>query len=232
MGQGFDQEVSLFDVLVYLKKGSWLITLCMLLCGIITVIGTLVFEKEVYEASSTVIMAKESARIFYDDEYTKSDMDLYQETGNTYIEIAKSNIVIDGAAQILEQQGLKYTRREIKELVSAHYITGTLIIKLFASSSNGDNVCAIANAYRESFINTANALLPVSTLQVVDIAEVPVTPKTSGLKKNMILGCIAGGAIAFCIIFLKYILDRTKIQSAEEVEELFGIKVIANFKDK
>lgn len=228
-----EEELSLADILLYIKRGLWLIILCSFFCAFIGVMSVLIIDKEVYEATSTVIMAKEAARIFYDDQYTKSDIDLYQQVGNTYIEIANSNTVIDGAIQILNNNSEVdriYTREELRKIVSANYMTGTLVIKLNATSSNSDNVSAIANAYRESFTAVANSLLPVSSLQVIDVAEVPKAPRTISLIRSAILWGTIGGCIAFGMIFVKLIIDKSKIQNSEQIEELLGIDVIVHLK--
>lgn len=228
-----EEEISLIDVIKYVKEGFWLIALCIFFGGFIGIMSVLIIDEEIYEATSTVIMAKEAARIFYDDQYTKSDIDLYQQVGNTYIEIADSNVVLDGAIEILNRSGeidRTYTREEIRKIVRANYITGTLIIELIATSDSEDNVSAIVNAYRESFIAVANTLLPVSSLQVVDVAEPPKEPKTMSLVKNGILWGTVGGGVAFMVIFLKLLIDKSKIQDPEQIEELLGIDVIAHLK--
>lgn len=226
-------EIRFSDVLVCIKQYMWLIVFSVIVCSLIAAIGTLLLEEDVYQATSTVIMSKEAAKIFYEDEYTKSDIDLYQQVGNTYIEIADSNVVIDGTIEFLNRDvnvHKTYTRREIKDIVSANYITGTLVIKLTAISTGEDNVSAIANAYRQSFVNTATNLLPAAQLVVMDVAEVPQNPNNSKFVKNILMGFILGMVIAGCIIFIKLISSKGHIQTVHEINELLDVEVLVVLK--
>ena len=220
-------------MIVSIKKNIWLVIFSVVICSLITAIGTLLLEENMYQATSSIIMSKEAAKIFYEDEYTKSDIDLYQQVGNTYTEIANSNIVIDGTIEILNRQSdvyKVYTRQEIKDIVSVNYITGTLIIKLTATSTIEDNVSAIANAYRESFVTNAMALLPAAQLVVMDPAETPQSPMDSKLIKNILMGIILGIAFSGSIIFIRLIMGKSYIQTVEEVNELLDVEVLVVLK--
>ena len=230
-----NEEISLLDIVQYIKKNLWFIGLCVFFAGFIGVISALVVDKEIYRATSSVIMSKEAARIFYDDQYTKSDIDLYQQVGNTYIEIAESNAVIDGAIELLnhsDEMEKSYTRDELKKLVDADYLSGTLVIKLIAASEDEeDDVAAIANAYTESFIAMANTYLPVSALQVLDKAEFPNEPIKVSIVRQGLMGSIIVGMIAGGSVFLRLLIDKCRVQKPEQIEGLLGIEVLVHFKE-
>lgn len=229
-----NEEISLLDIIQYIKKSLWFIALCVFFASFISVIAVLVADKEIYKATSTVIMSKEAARIFYDDQYTKSDIDLYQQVGNTYIKIAESNSVIDGVIELLNHSNevdKTYTRDELRKLVHANYLSGTLVIELIATSEGNDNVAALANAYTESFIAVANTYLPVSALQVLDIAEFPDKPIKVSIVKQALLGAVFGGIVSCSCVFLKLLIDKCKIQKPEQIEGLLGIEVLVHFKE-
>ena len=229
-----NEEISLLDIVQYIKKSLWFIALCVFFASFISVMAVLVADKEIYKATSSVIMSKEAARIFYDDEYTKSDIDLYQQVGNTYIKIAESNSVIDGVIELLSHSNEVdkiYTRDELRKLLHANYLSGTLVIELIATSEGDDNVAALANAYTESFIAVANTYLPVSALQVLDVAEFLDKPIRVSIVKQALLGAIVGGIISCGFVFLKLLIDRCKIQKPEQIEDLLGIEVLVHFKE-
>lgn len=228
--EGWNPEIRLEDIYRNIKQNIWMILVIILSFSFVTIVGTLLLEEKIYQATSTVIMSKEAAKIFYEDEYTKSDIDLYQQVGNTYIQIANSNRVIDGTIELLNQDTSVhkiYTRKEIKEIVSANYISDTLIIKLLATSTAEDNVSAIANAYRESFIDNATTLLPAAQLVAMDVAETPQNPMSSGLVKNTMIACILGVMVSAGIIFAKLILSKNYIQTNKEVKQLLDVEVLS-----
>lgn len=229
METDFENSISIMEVLFYVKNNIWLIVFCAISGILLGLTLTVLLEKNTYQSKSTVIMSKEATRIFYDDEYTKSDIDLYEQVGNTYIKIAQSNIVLDNAIKLLEQEpsvNRTYTRTELKEIVTAKYNSGTLFFEITATSTAGDNVCAIANAYSDSFIEQGNLLLPAAYLSVVDRAETPKEPNPSKLNKNIITGFMFGVIVACGVIALRIIYDRSRLQTQGQVQFYLDIPLV------
>ncbi len=68
-------------------------------------------------------------------------------------------------------------------------------------------------------------MLDISNIIIVDKAEINTGPVSPNLKKNMLLGAIAGVAISLGYILLAYLLD-SKIKNSETAEQVLGLPVL------
>lgn len=233
-----DEPIITFkEIIKEIKRGIWIILYSTAIGVLLAAVGTCITQKDIYQAKSTVIMSKEFVDLFYSEQYTKSDVDLYQQVANTYIEISKSNEVMDKTIERLKEikvEDIKreyaYTREEIKKIVSAKYREGTLIIEITAKSDSLLEVAPVANAYRESFSEVVKETLPIATLNVLDKAEPPKAPNDIGLSKNMILGAVGGMSIALLFIFIRMFIESTTIRKEDEIRALLGVEVLVSFK--
>ena len=72
---------------------------------------------------------------------------------------------------------------------------------------------------------TVKEMLDISNIIIVDKAEINTGPVSPNLKKNMLLGAIAGVAISLGYILLAYLLD-SKIKNSETAEQVLGLPVL------
>ena len=228
-----EPELTVEDIIKELKSNLWIITYAIAIGLLIAVLFTVYKERvATYMATSTIIMSKEAALYFVEDQYTKSDIDLYVKSGNTYTEIASSNLVLDNTLQRLQtvgDWGNTLTRDELKKMLTAKYKVDTLVIELQGVGEQRLIIKDIVNAYADAFIEVANNLLPVAMLKVMDRAEVPEGMVESNLVRNLILGTIGGIILSVAGVIIKLLFKKAKIRTEEEVSQLLGIEVVATF---
>jgi succinoglycan biosynthesis transport protein ExoP len=68
--------------------------------------------------------------------------------------------------------------------------------------------------------------LQTGNADLVQRASAPSTPSSPKVKRNTLLGLILGGILGFLLAALLERLDRT-VRSAEEIEELYGLPILA-----
>lgn len=226
-------DLTVQDILYEVKQGIWIILYGIAIGILIAVLWTIYKERvATYQATSTIIMSKEAALYFVEDQYTKNDIDLYVKSGNTYTEIAESNLVLDSTLERLQSVGdwgSKLTRADLKKMVKAGYKTDTLVIELSGTSDDRRIIEDVVNAYADAFIEVANNLLPVAMLKVMDRAETPEGMIQSNLMRNIILGIGLGVVVSFLIITINLLIKKSRITTEEEVTSLLDIDVIATF---
>lgn len=215
------QEVSLLDILKEVKRGIWIIA-CLCLVGVFVAGAmTVVTDKRLYEVTSSLVISKESARIFYDDQYTQADINMYEKISNTYVEIAKSNTVVDQVAE----QFPKYTSKEIRKMVTPSAIAGTLILEFKGVGAERKEIMEMTNAYSQVMIEECTRILPVGQLEIVDEAKLPETPLPSKFSLNVIIGFMLGGVLSILIILGRMFYEGSKIRRSEEVTRYLDLVV-------
>jgi capsular exopolysaccharide synthesis family protein len=87
---------------------------------------------------------------------------------------------------------------------------------------------------KESLLSSKTEQSGISNIRVIDKAEIPYSPVSSGKRKTLIMAFILGISIGLGLIFLADYLDRT-IKMPEDVRALLGVPalgVVFSSKDK
>jgi len=182
------------------------------------------FSKPMYKAYTTAVIVKGDTNIIADPQYTQSDVSLYQKIAATYVQIAKSNLVLNNTAEELK----KYSPSEIRGMVTAVQNGETQIIELSVMSNNRD-ADTIANVYCDNFIKESMRILPIGKIEVLDHATNSYQVSTSKLD-NIGIGFLLGLAVAIGIVFLKDYIDSFKIRDEKQVSKLLNIPVLITIK--
>ena len=217
-----EEEISLLEIIQAIRKGMVFI-ICLVIMGAVAAITlTLRFEKVEYEAKSTVLIGKEEAKLFYEDRYTQSDITMYEKIANTYIEIAKSDRVVE---RVVEHY-MTYTEQQIRQMVTPHYKSGTLIIELVGKGNDRNDVMAVTNTYTEIFMEECLAILPVGELMLMDEATFPEGRIPSKIILNTLIGGLLGGVISVLFVLVKEMMKGNRIRNAKEVTQYLQIPVV------
>lgn len=226
MDEQDEKGLDLLDVWKLLKKRKWLIIWSTILCTIITAAINIFVITPVYEAISRIVIVKENAKLFYEDRYTDSDIQMYQQLIKTYLGIAASDSVIDATVKNFSE----YPASDIRKSLSAASNTGTQIIELKAKNITPDLASNIANAYAENFIKECNNILPAGQLSILDKAKVPTNPKTPKVMLNTAVAFLIGLIGSIGIAFLIEYCD-TKIRTEDQIENMLHIPVLGIIQD-
>lgn len=227
-------DITLQDIMKEIREGIWIILYAVAIGILIAVLATIYKERvATYKATSTIIMSKEAALYFVEDQYTKNDIDLYVKSGNTYTEIAESNLVLDSTLSRLkavEGWGDNLTRADLKNMLKAGYKEDTLVIELTGKSENRLIIKDVVNAYADSFIEVSNNLLPVAMLKVMDRAETPEGMIQSNLMKNVVIGIGVGVIGSLFLIIIQLLVRKSKITTEQEIISLLEMNVITTLR--
>lgn len=215
------EYLSLIDIIKILKKRMVFIVFVTLLCTGIMVAKSTYFSTPMYRAYTTAVIVKGDSKIIEDYQYTQNDVLLYQKIAETYVEIAKSNLVIDKTAEELKS----YSAAQLRSMVTVAQKGGTQIIELTVTGSNRE-VTSIANVYCDNFIKESRNILPIGTIEVLDIAKTSVDPLATNATNNIGIAFLLGLITAIGIVFFRYYLESLKIRNEEQVINILNIPVL------
>lgn len=219
------ESISITKVFEYVKKYMILILILSIVGGVALGGYTILNEEDTYQCSGKLIISKESAKVFYEDHYTQSDILMYEKITNTYVEIAKSNAVLNEIVK--KQKG--YNKKQIKDMVTVTTIPGTLILQIDITGRSSTDVYTMTNAYLSEVIQQCAYVMPVGDLIVLDEAELPLNTLPSCFFRNLFIGIAAGAFLGCAFVMLRMFLDSTKIQDSKQIKEYLELEVQSIF---
>lgn len=211
-------EIDLKQLFGELLKRIWIIILVTGIAGIATLIVSMFFIKPTYESTTKVyILSKQSdTAISYNDLQTATQL-----TGD-YEQLIKSRYVMD---TVIANLGLEMDPDTLSGNISVNAATGTRMLNI--TVQNGDPYTAqkIADHVRTVAGKQIVDIMSIDAVNVVDEANLPLSPSSPNSKKNAVIGALAGFLLCCGVIIVKYLLNDT-IRTPEDIENYLGMSVL------
>jgi capsular polysaccharide biosynthesis protein len=152
---------------------------------------------------------------------TSSDLTASQQLANDIAVLAKSNRVIDATTNALGMT--TFSGYEI----AVESATTNRVITLSVTGKKPEAVAQIADELADQTADTAIEVMDLRAVNIVDSAQVPLTP--SGPNRILYTGIafLAGIVVAIALIVLLDLMN-TKIRNPEEAEELLGLPILGH----
>jgi len=212
-------------LLTYLRKW-WL----MLLCGVVVAAGALIytanFVTPLYRASVTVYVnnVRSDQQVDY---LSESNLAASRRLVNTYINIARSDRVLEKVAERLEGE---YSAEMLREMLSASQVDETEIFELCITHPEPEEAERVANMLAEVAPEEISALIEGSSARVIDYAKVPEKPYTPSYKKNVFFGAAIGVFLAMVCVTVLHLLD-VRIKDEEDLMALVDYPLLGQIPD-
>lgn len=139
----------------------------------------------------------------------------------TYVYLLQSDSVLDKVAQDLNMGSAD----QIRGYISAGQVEDTLVFMVRVTTTNPEFSAKIANSIAKIAPDEIVRLVNAGGASVVDYAKVPKAPTAPNLKKNVIIGAIAGFIVSFAILFVYELFDTT-ITNANDLIRDFELPVL------
>ena len=103
--------------------------------------------------------------------------------------------------------------------------TDTRIVSITVRNGDPNQASRIANTLREVAAAKIIAVTKVSDVTTLEEAEVPKSPSSPNIRRNVVLGFFAGAIVmTLIVLFVEVIDDRVK--SPEDIEEVMGLSLL------
>ena len=214
------EELDLKELLQIFWEKKLEIILITAIFIVIGVIYTLGFVTPKYDRATNSSKETEGA-----ESITTTDVTINSKLVSTYSELVKSNKII---RKVISNLSLEADQEEkIRKNISVTDITDTEVIKITVRNEDPALSAKIANEIAKVFISTVKEYYGIENVHVVDEAEVQEVPSNINHAKDVIIFAAAGIVVAFMYVLLLNMLDTT-IKSAEDIEKVTGLTVIAS----
>lgn len=151
-----------------------------------------------------------------------SDLNASERLVNTYMEIVKSNTVLEKVAR---NDNLDYSVEGLRKMVSTQAVQNTEIFYVKVTSANPHHAQLLANQIAMDAPEEIMNFVEATSVKVIDYAMLPTESSTPNVKLNTAIGLLLGLVLSVLLALLLDMLD-VKIRSEEDLRRLTDLPVL------
>ena len=179
---------------------------------------------------SSITMYVNNRRGTVDDEFeTKtlsSDITASQQLVPTYIEMLKSDNVLEDVGDAVEKEtGEDISAGRIRGMLTASALGNTEIIKVSVRHTDPAMAMLIANTIADVAPEKIQNFIERSDVRIIDRAKRSTTPVSPNIRTNIILGALLGFVLSISVILLKELFD-VRVKSTDDLVNTFPYPVL------
>lgn len=213
-------EIDVFAMLKTLWKRKFSIVLVALVFAIAAFGYSAFLAKKEYQSTSRIYVVSRQNQD--NNALTNSDLQAGSYLVKDYREIILSQNVL---SQAIEELKLDLTPAELSKKISVSVPTDTRILSITAKDGNPKEAARIANGLRNVAAEKIISVTKVSDVTTLDEAEVPQSPSSPNIRRNVLLGFIAGAGLMVVLMVVVEVLDD-RVKRPEDIEELMGFTLL------
>ena len=209
------------DVLYLLRKlwsKKFFIVFVGLLVGTIALLGSVFFIKPKYTSTTRIYVVSRSS----DTSLTNQDLQAGSYLVNDYKEVITSSEVL---SSVIDQEKLSMSTGELSKEIAVTIPTDTRVISISVTDTDAQRACDIANTVREVAAEKIKAVTKVDDVTTLESATKPSHPSSPNVKKNTVIGALAGVFLAIVGILVAEVLDD-RVRRPEDIEETLGMTLL------
>ena len=209
------------DVLYLLRKlwsKKFFIVFVGLLVGTIALLGSVFFIKPKYTSTTRIYVVSRSS----DTSLTNQDLQAGSYLVNDYKEVITSSEVL---SSVIDQEKLSMSTGELSKEIAVTIPTDTRVISISVTDTDAQRACDIANTVREVAAKKIKAVTKVDDVTTLESATKPSHPSSPNVKKNAVIGALAGVFLAIVGILVAEVLDD-RVRRPEDIEETLGMTLL------
>ena len=213
-------EIDVFAMLKTLWKRKFSIVLVALVFAIAAFGYSAFLAKKEYQSTSRIYVVSRQNQ--ENNALTNSDLQAGSYLVKDYREIILSQNVL---TQAIEELKLDMTPAELSKKISVSVPTDTRILSITAKDGDPKEAARIANGLRNVAAEKIISVTKVSDVTTLDEAEVPQLPSSPNIRRNVLLGFIAGAGLMVVLMVVVEVLDD-RVKRPEDIEELMGLALL------
>lgn len=219
-----DDEVTidLMELFSALWAKKTIIILSAVFMALVAFVGTKMFVTPKYTSVTKLfVMTKNddtSASATYTDLQTGSMLT------KDYMELVKSRPVLEKTISKLK---LDVTPEELAEMITTETPTDTRIMSISVTDDDPKEAKQIADTLRKAVSVQITEIMNADSVNTVEEGNLPTSPSSPDVKKNMMLGVLLGLVISMGFVVLIFVLDDT-VKTPDDVEKYLGLNVLTS----
>lgn len=213
-------EIDVFTMLKTLWKRKFSIVLVALVFAIAAFGYSAFLAKKEYQSTSRIYVVSRQNQD--NNALTNSDLQAGSYLVKDYREIILSQNVL---TQAIDELKLDMTPAELSKKINVSVPTDTRILSITAKDGDPKEAARIANGLRNVAAEKIISVTKVSDVTTLDEAEVPQLPSSPNIRRNVLLGFVAGAGLMVVLLVVVEVLDD-RVKRPEDIEELMGLTLL------
>lgn len=219
------EELDLSRLLKLFWENKAQIILIILIFIVLGITYTMGVVEPMYTSSTTLLLATEqNATSTSGSSITTSELTLNSKLVSTYSELVKSKKVL---SQVISNLNIDLSEDSLKNNVSVKAVSDTEMIKISVTNKDPEVAEKLANEIAKVFTEQVKEYFKINNVHVVDVAEKEENPSNINHTKDVVIFATIGAVISIIYVLLANVLDTT-VKSAEEIEKLYSLPVLAS----
>ncbi len=190
--------------------------------AVVMLLYTMFLVTPLYSSTASVYISNKVAYNTNSESVDITDVYSSEALVPVYSSIVGTNTALE---KVAKSCGLPYTAKQIASMLYTEQIEDTAVLKLTVVNPNPEHSSLLANAVATTAISEITKFAPGSSAYIIDAAEMPEAPFSPSVKKNVLLGFIAGAMAVIAVAVVMELLD-TKMKNDEDFARITGAPVL------
>lgn len=216
-------ELDLKQLFFALLNKAWLIALCGIVGGLLSLLITANLITPMYTADVSLYVNNSSISVGGTSvSISGSDISAAQTLVDTYIVILQTRTTLEA---VIAEMDLPYTYEQLSKMISANAVNSTEIFKISVNSPDPEEAMDIANAIAYILPAKISNIVDGSSVRVVDYAVEAIEPYAPVTTTNVLLGILLGLVLSSMAVVLQVIFNEA-IDSEDFLSQNFNYPIL------
>ena len=213
-------EIDVLSLVKTLWRRKFLIIVTAFAMAIVALGYSTFIIKPNYTSTTRIYVVNRQAN----ENSTLTNQDLQ---AGTYLVKDYKEIILsqDVLAKVIDDLKLNVQPSALAKKINVTVPTDTRIVSIAVSDGDAKEAARIANSLRQIAAENIIAVTKVSDVTTLEEAEVPNSPSSPNIRRNTLIGFLAGGVLISVVILVVEVLDD-RVKKPEDVEEALGITLL------
>ena len=213
-------EIDVLSLVKTLWRRKFLIVVTAFVIAIIALGYSTFIIKPTYTSSTRIYVVNRQPG----DNSTLTNQDL--QAGSYLVKDYKEIILSqDVLAKVISDLKLNMQPSALAKKITVTVPTDTRIVSIAVSDGDAKEAARIANSLRQVAAEKIIAVTKVADVTTLEEAEIPNAPSSPNIRRNTLIGFLAGGGLISVVILVVEVLDD-RVKKPEDVEEALGITLL------
>lgn len=213
-------EIDVLSLVKTLWRRKFLIVVTAFVIAIIALGYSTFIIKPTYTSSTRIYVVNRQPG----DNSTLTNQDL--QAGSYLVKDYKEIILSqDVLAKVISDLKLNMQPSALAKKITVTVPTDTRIVSIAVSDGDAKEAARIANSLRQVAAEKIIAVTKVADVTTLEETEIPNAPSSPNIRRNTLIGFLAGGVLISVVILVVEVLDD-RVKKPEDVEEALGITLL------
>ena len=218
-----EMEIDLIEILYALKKRALIILAALLAGALIAGVYTKLMITPLYSATSTVLVISKETTLT-----SIADLQFGSQLTKDYSMLITSRSVLE---EVLDNLGLDMGYGTLKGNVSINNPSETRILQITVTNPDPQLAKELADELASVSSEYIGDKMEVVPPKIIEEAEVPAAQSSPSMSRNVMLGALAGLALAAGVVILMTVMNDS-IRSEDDIERYLNIPTLASIPDR